>query len=105
MTVPTRPLGVVTEIVEASGLAVSYAYEDLVFLEFPDLMLQFGDRGTEVYIHVHEQADKKNLGELLEKLKREAGNKSMEFTTGKFFRMNKAGEETVNLEFLSTFEL
>ena len=99
-----RSLGVVTEIVEAAGLSVSYAYDDLVFLEHPDLMLQFTDSAEEVLIHIDEEAGAESLAVLLSKIKNEAAVQSMVFKMGNFFRVGQEGKETVTIEFLSTFE-
>lgn len=43
MSVPMRPLGIVKEIVEEIGLQITYAYDDLVFVEHNDFLLQFGN--------------------------------------------------------------
>ncbi len=38
--IPLMKLGVIKEIVEATGMSLSYAYEDLVFLDHNALLLQ-----------------------------------------------------------------
>lgn len=42
MGVPYRPLGLVKEALEQIGIEVSYAYEDLVFIQHNHFLLQFG---------------------------------------------------------------
>jgi hypothetical protein len=99
-----RPLGVVTEIVESLGLGISYAYDDLVFLDHPDFLLQFTDSAQEVLIHINEDAGKEKLADMLTTIQSEAATKSILFKTGNYFRASQAGEETVTLEFLTTYE-
>ena len=99
-----RALGVVTEIVEAVGLGISYAYDDLVFLDHPDLMLQFTDSAEEVLIHVNEETKDEGLAVQLSKIQKEAVVQSMVFKTGSCFRVSQEGEETVAIEFLSISE-
>jgi hypothetical protein len=41
MDTALRPLGTVMELVEALGHEVTYAYEDLVFINHNDFLLQF----------------------------------------------------------------
>jgi hypothetical protein len=41
MPEPLRPLGIVKEIVEEIGHEITYAYDDLVFIEHNDFLLQF----------------------------------------------------------------
>jgi DNA-binding IclR family transcriptional regulator len=38
-----KPLGQVKELVESLGMEISYAYEDLVFLQHNGFLLQFDD--------------------------------------------------------------
>ncbi len=99
-----RPLGVVTEIVESAGIDVSYAYEDLVFLEHPGFLLQFTGSADEVLIHINRDMKEDTLAEMLSRLQQEAKEHSMVFKTGNIFRIRQAEEETVELEFLSSFE-
>jgi hypothetical protein len=96
-----RALGVVAEIVESVGLDVSYAYEDLIFLEHPDAMLQFTDSAELVLVHINEEAEEENFAVLLSKIQKEAAKLSMIFRKGRCFRINQSGEETVTIEFLS----
>lgn len=39
---PLRPLGTVMELIESIGHEVTYAYEDLVFVDHNHFLLQFG---------------------------------------------------------------
>lgn len=41
MHTPLRPLGIVKEVIEEIGHEITYAYDDLVFVEHNDFLLQF----------------------------------------------------------------
>jgi hypothetical protein len=53
METPLRPLGIVREIVEELGHEITYAYEDLVFMQHNDFLLQFRDAPTEIALYVN----------------------------------------------------
>lgn len=56
--IPLMKLGVVKEIVEATGMGVSYAYEDLIFLDHNALLLQFTDALVFFIIHYLQYSNK-----------------------------------------------
>ena len=45
MALPYRPLGLVKQLLEEIGIEVTYAYEDLVFVQHNPILLQFGKVG------------------------------------------------------------
>lgn len=96
-----RPLGVVKELVESLGFAVSYAYEDLVFLNHPHFLLQFTGSAAEILIHVNEDADLAELSGLMTAMQDEGQQRALKLKPGSFYRASQSVEETVNLEFLS----
>ena len=97
-----RPLGIVKEILESAGMGLSYAHEDLVFLEHNGFLLQFGDKEQEVLIHVNEEADEQELAPALALLQSKAKENHMVFTIGDHYRLSQADEENINIEFLPT---
>ncbi len=44
----TRELGLVREVLTAAGMDISYAYEDLIFLEHNGFLLQFTEKEHEL---------------------------------------------------------
>ncbi len=46
--VPHRPLGMVKEILESLGMDISYAYDDLIFIDHNQFLLQFGETATDL---------------------------------------------------------
>jgi hypothetical protein len=97
-----RLLGTVTEIVESANMDVSYAYEDLIFLEHKGFLLQLTDRGQEVLIHINEEVRESELAEALALLQKKAEERTMVFRTGDYFRMSLAEEDCLHIEFMNT---
>jgi hypothetical protein len=63
-----KPLGIVTEIVESAGMGISYAYEDLVFLEHNAFLLQFTANDKELLIHTNCEAEEGEINDSITKL-------------------------------------
>ena len=56
MTIPYRPLAIVREIINAMGLEVTYAYEDLVHVEHNAFLLQMGESGEIVNLYFNTES-------------------------------------------------
>jgi len=97
-----KPLGTVREILESAGMGLSYAYEDLVFLEHNGFLLQFTDRSQEVLIHINEEAKEEDLDFPLTLLQEKAKENRMVFSRGSYYRLSQADEENIRIEFLPT---
>ena len=94
-----KPLGMVKTIVEAAGMGISYAYDDLVFLEHNSFLLQFTDNDHEVTIHVNSEADEATVHGDIERLQQVALNHTMQFTRGGFYTLVPEGEDAIRIEF------
>ena len=94
-----KPLGMVKTIVEAAGMGISYAYDDLVFLEHNSFLLQFTDNDREFTIHVNSEADEATVHSDIERLQEVALNHTMQFTRGGLYTLIPDGEDTIRIEF------
>ena len=94
-----RPLGTVTEIIESAGMDVSYAYEDLIFLEQNGFLLQFTDRESEVLVHFNDEVLERALTVTLALLQKKAKERSMVFSRGGYFRRSKTDDKRIRIEF------
>ncbi|MEN8190642.1 MAG: hypothetical protein ABFS19_12420 [Thermodesulfobacteriota bacterium] len=92
-------LGVVTNIVESVGMGVSYAYEDLVFLEHNSFLLQFTDNDREILVHVNSEADKEAVDLDIERLQEIGLDHEMQFAKGDEYTLSQVDDETVTIEF------
>ena len=94
-----KPLGMVKTIVEAAGMGISYAYDDLVFLEHNSFLLQFTDNDHEVMVHVNSEADEATVQGDIERLQKVARNFTLQFTRGTHYTLVPEGEDAIRIEF------
>lgn len=94
-----KPLGTVKTIVEAAGMGISYAYDDLVFLEHNSFLLQFTDNDQEVKIHVNSEADEATVESDIERLQEVACSQAMQFSRGTHYTLVPEGEDAIRIEF------
>jgi len=96
----TRELGLVREALTAAEMEISYAYEDLIFLEHNGFLLRFNDNPQEISIHVNIEADEKKLAGAMALLQLKATEVGLTLTTGEKYRIRPMdGEENIQLEF------
>ena len=96
-----RPLGIAKEIINTTGLDVTYAYDDLVFVEHSPFLIQFDDdnpQNLKLYFNIDCEAD------AAEKLEAQltAAAKAKDFTIqniGKFMLEQKEGVEEIEVKF------
>ena len=94
-----KPLGMVKTIVEAAGMGISYAYDDLVFLEHNSFLLQFTDNDREIKIHVNCEADEGTVQSDIERLQEVALKQAMQFSRGTRYTLVPEGEDAIRIEF------
>jgi len=94
-----KPLGIVTEIVESAGMGISYAYEDLVFLEHNAFLLEFTADNKELLIHTNSEAEASEIKDSIAKLINVAATHGMTFTDGGLYTLTQADDENIRIEF------
>ncbi len=97
----TTPLGTVTEILESVNLAVLHAYDDLVFLEQPDYLLQFTENDEKILVHVNEITEEECMETSLSVLQKKAKQFTMQFVRGSYFRVSQTDREHLHVELLT----
>jgi hypothetical protein len=95
-----KKLGVVKEIVEAAGMSISYAYDDLVFLDHNALLLQFTEESDELLLRTNSEADKRAMKEVAAVLKGLAQEKEMTFLDGGEYALSQGDGENISIEFI-----
>ena len=97
-----RPLGIATEIIQETGLNITYAYDDLVFIEHNPFMIQFDNedpKNLKLFFNVdceHEAAEK-----LASQLKNAASQRKFTITeSGKFEMKQKENTEEIDIKFI-----
>ena len=102
MSTNLPPIGKVMNWLEASGFAVSYLYEDLVFIESNAFLVRFGESDPqEVQIHINSECDPVKAAELEELLLREAENHEIKTVKGGKFTLSQKNYEEFDLRFIA----
>ena len=97
-----KPLGIVKQIVEEAGMGISYAYEDLVFLEHNSFLLQFTDNDQDILVHVNNEADKETVAVDIARLQDIARSHEVHFITGDMYSLRQDDDENIRLEFFES---
>lgn len=100
----TKPLGVLKDMVESAGMAISYAYEDLVFLDHNSFLLQFTDSDQEILVHINSAADQDTVSRDISTLQNQAINFSMRVVLGEIYTVSQDDDETIRIEFGAPIE-
>lgn len=99
MSVPYRPLGIIVEIIEAMGLEVTYAYDDLVFIEHNAFLLRMGEKGEQVYLYFNEESDPDSRGEVTKQLTEQASLKGLQILYIGTYTMKPRADEQLDIHF------
>ena len=95
-----NPLGKITTIVESAGMGISYAYDDLVFLNHNAFLLEFTANAKEILIHTNSEAEGGEIKDSVGKLKNIAAAHDVTFTDGGLYTLTQMDEENIRIEFL-----
>jgi hypothetical protein len=98
-TTPLRPLGTVMELVESLGHEVTYAYEDLVFIEHNDFLLQFTLEPDTLDLFFNTECSAEESGTLAAKMLTEASNRGLTIRHKGTYTMNEAPDNTLQIVF------
>ena len=102
MNMSLRPLGKVRDIVQSTGLDISYAYDDLVFSDHSVFILRFDNRVHEkLYLHFNTECNREEA-EIFEISIVNSGKiGGIEIIKDKNFVLKqKEGKEEIDIEFL-----
>ena len=95
-----KQLGVVKDIVESAGMGISYAYDDLVFIDHNAFLLQFTAHDNELLIHINSEADESKVQATITRLKTEASARKIIFRDGSYYSLSQGDNENIHLEFV-----
>ncbi len=100
----TRQLGIVTEIMEAVGLTVTYAYDDLVFVDNNPFLIRFDDDDeTHIFVFFNKDCESGAAKELERQLKAAAAEQKMTLTnSGQYELKPKAESEEIEIIFIKS---
>ena len=94
-----KPLGKLKELIETVGMGISYAYDDLVFLDHNAFLLQFGDGSQTIIVHINSEASVKEASEGIARLRKATVSSDLDIVEGGFYTLSQGEDETISIKF------
>jgi len=103
MKIGLRPLPLAEEVVATTGLKVTFAYEDLVFVEHNAFLIRFNDEKPEqLYLHFNQECDEAEKPKLVRMLEAKAYSLGMQIVKSTNYSMEQIeGAEEFQVVFAS----
>ena len=100
MTVPYRPLGYIREVLESMGLDVTYAYDDLVYVEHNSFLLRMAERGELVYLYFNTESTPEERDGIAEQLREAGRQRELDIVRkGTYTMTSNPEDETISMRF------
>lgn len=99
MTVPFRPLGIITEVVETMDLEVTYAFEDLVFISHNAFLLRMGEQGERVYLYFNQESEDDKRDLIQSQLNTLAAKRGLTVLSSGTYQMKAREDEQIDIHF------
>lgn len=94
-----RPLGKITALLADRGLEVTYAYDDLVFIQHSAFILQFTDDPAQLKLFINTECDSEEADRVASNIVLEFDKADFNVTpVGRFF-LTPNEDQTLNVEF------
>lgn len=102
MKIEPRSLPIAEEIIKATGLQMTYPYDDLVFVEHNAFILRFNEKDPEqFFVHFNRDCFESNKNDLLRVMERRANDLGAVLVNDKLYSLDqKEGTEEMELKFL-----
>nr|WP_320010388.1 hypothetical protein [uncultured Desulfobulbus sp.] len=100
MAVAFRPLGIVKQFLEEIGIEVTYAYDDLVFIQHNPVLLQFGEVGEELFFYVNVETGEEEASQIFSAIQAKAAGEGITLIQRGKYRLSEGENENLSLEFL-----
>lgn len=97
--IPVRPLGLIKELIDTTGLNITHVYEDLVFIEHNAFILQMGEKGEDVKIVFNTESVEDKRPEIQEELTKRAETFGLKLTSGGTYALTEGEDNTLDIEF------
>lgn len=94
-----RPLGIIMEILEELGHEISYAYDDLVFINNNDFLLQFGDTGNVLSLFFNRSCPTKDAESIEHRLIPAADRKGLSILKKGRYTVDEQPDENLEIRF------
>lgn len=101
MSVHYRPLGMVKEALEQIGIEVTYAYEDLVFIQHNHFLLQFGKTGAILFFYANVDTAVHEADQLFTDVQTVASGKGITLLRRGRYQLTADADEHLSLRFFA----
>jgi len=101
METSLRPLGSVMQLLEQLGHKVSYAYDDLVFVNDNDFLLQFSNTPAALSLFFNKSCSKKSSEQVEQSIIPAADKMGLSIVTKGTYSMRGLDNENLRIEFFS----
>lgn len=99
METALRPLGIVKELIEELGHEITYAYDDLIFVNHNDFLLQFSDEAGKLDLFFNTECPKEESVAISALLVTGALTKGLEITSKGTYSMTEQPDDTLQITF------
>lgn len=94
-----RPLGKITALLADMELEVTYAYDDLVFVQHSAFMIQFTDDPLKLKLFINTECDPQTANEVAANIVLAFDKAGFDVTPAGRYFMTPNEDETLNIEF------
>ncbi len=101
METPLRPLGIVMEIIKELGHEITYAYDDLVFIDHNDFLLQFTAESGSLDLFFNTECPADEADAIAGNIVPEAAKKGLNVNRKGTYSMSEAPDESLEIAFYS----
>ncbi len=101
MTIPPRPLGLVKEMIDATGLSVTHVWDDLVFIEHNAFILQFGEKGEDIMLHFNKESEEDKRDEITAEIVAKGQKQGLVVSYVGTYSLIQKDDENIDIEFHS----
>jgi len=100
MALPYRPLGVVKQLLEEIGMEVTYAYDDLIFIQHNPILLQFGEVGEVLFFYANVETPEDEAAQRFDAIQAKVSVEGITLIHRGRYRLSETDGENLSLEFL-----
>jgi hypothetical protein len=99
METPLRPLGIVMELVAGLGHEITYAYDDLVFVDHNDFLLQFTTESSALDLFFNTECPGEEADAIAENIIPEASRIGLTVNRKGTYTMTEAPDNSLQIAF------
>ena len=100
METSIRPLGTVMQLLKELGHEVTYAYDDLVFVNHNGFLLQFDNTGSVLNLYFNQNYPKQEVENVELSIIPAGDKKGLSIITKGLYNVTEQGDENLQIEFL-----